>query len=272
MILTTNSYDVDAPEGARPPAVTQHITIRDWKVIGLAAIVFFVVSIPLFKEFKGQRDRQVCKTNLKGIYMAMQQYATMNGDRFPPLYAIGDNMAPQLVDGKPYVWASTIAGLMNQRDSFLCPSSEDGEAMRAIGHEGHEIELTYGMYLAMGTKPYQMLSQPNATALIVETSNNGALDSYDPLPFTDSAGNVVPFDAFMAGYDDSNFELTEKSKWITRLAIRNAKAGYGAKDVHARHLKGIHVIYADGHLGTMLAPSAEVENIYPDAEGMWRVR
>lgn len=275
MILTTNDYDVDTPEGASAPRATQHITLKDWKVISIAVIVFFVVSIPIYKEFRQQRDKQVCKTHMKGTYNAILQYAAVNGDRFPPIYTVGDNGSPYLVGGLPDVWATIVAPYMSRRDSFECSAAEEGEGMPALGTVGVEkknISLTYGMYLPMSTMPYEFLSQDNATALIVETSNHGAMRSFNPVPFTDTSGKVVPFDAFMIGYDDSNAELTEKSKWVTRLAFRGADKGYLAPGVTPRHPKGIHVIYADGHLGTMFAPLAEVQNIYPDVEGMWRVR
>lgn len=270
MIFATNNYDVDAPEGGKP--TTQFITIKDWKVIAVVVVILFFVSVPIYKQFKSQRDEQLCKSNMNGIYKAMMQYSIQNDERFPPLYSIGANGAPLLFDNKPIVWASVVSPYMNKRDSFDCPSIEEGEGMATIGSENVDINLAYGMYVAMGSEPYLLLSQPNSTALLLETSNNGAQGSYNPLPFRDTTGSVVPFDAFMAGYDDSNKELTRKSKWITRLAYRNAKNGYDKPGVVPRHAKGLHIIYADGHLGSLHAPEAEVENLWPDAEGTWRVR
>lgn len=271
--MGNRNYDIDAPEGSSG-AHSQFISIKDWKVIGAVVLILFVVSIPIYREFKQARDEQVCRMNINGVYKAMMQYAASNNDLLPPLYVVGENGAPLLVDGKPFVWASLLGDYMNKRDSFKCPSASVDETMPAntFRRDAEPISLTYGMYVAMGAKPYQTLSQPSATALILETSNSGAERSFNPLPFKDLQGNVVPFDAFMAGYDDSNGPLTPQSKWITRLAFRGADKGYLDTRVTGRHRVGIHVVYVDGHLGKMAAPQAKVENLYPDATGMWRVR
>jgi hypothetical protein len=83
---------------------------------------------------------------------------------------------------------------------------------------------------------------------------------------------VVPFDAFMAGYDDSNGPLTPASQWVTRLAVRGVSNGYKTDGATTRHKQGIHVFYVQGNKGLLQAPDAEIRNIYPDAEGPWRIR
>ncbi|MCH8979333.1 MAG: hypothetical protein IH945_08850 [Armatimonadetes bacterium] len=274
MVLSVGEYDPDEPEGSKRPG-TQYISRKDLRWIFVILVVLVIAALPVFKGMRDQRDKSVCASNIKAIYGSMMLYAALNDDRLPPLYDIGDNGAPMMYDGKPLVWASLLAPAMTKRASFLCPSAEEGEAMPALGDDGEKLvdmELTYGMYLSMGSQPHMRLESPTTTALILETSNNGAMGAFNPLPFRDLSGQVVPFDAFMVGFDDSNVEFTEYTRWVTRLALRGAPDGESLKDAKPRHAAGIHVVYVDGHLGKLFGPDADVDNVYPDLGGLWRSR
>lgn len=273
-MLSTSNYDVDAPEDA-PKSSSAYMSKKDIKWILGALLVLGALGGPLWFAFMEQRDKQVCATNLKGIYDAMLLYAEQNDSRLPPLYHVGENGAPLLQDGKPYVWASLLVPYMNARADFYCPASQKEERMPGLGYDGRnrkDFELSYGMYLPMGAFPHLLASNASDTALLVETTNHGARETYDPLPFRDAKGNVVPFDAFMAGFDDSNEGLTEKSTSVTRLAFRDAKNGYDSKTALPRHGMGIHVFYLDGHRGFLKPASGKIKNLYPDADGPWRTR
>ena len=274
MVFSVGDFDPDEPEGSKRPG-SQYMSRKDLRWIFLILVALGIIATPVFKGMRDQRDKQVCASNIKAVYGSMMIYAALNDDRLPPLYNIGDNGAPMLSDGKPLVWASLLVPYMTKRASFLCPSAEDSEKMPALGDDGRkraDIELAYGMYLPMGAQPHMLLSNLQTTALIAETSNNGALGAFNPLPFRDVSGNVVPFDAFMVGFDDSNFEFTEETRWVTRLALRGATDGESLKDAKPRHGAGIHVVYVDGHLGKLFGSNAEVDNIYPDLGGTWRNR
>ena len=270
-MFTSVNYDVDAPEGAKTGSA--YISKKDWRwIIGVILFVL-IIGVPLWWGFMQQRDKQVCATNMKGIYEAMMLYAADNNDMLPPLYHVGPAGAPMLdAKKRPLVWASLLAKYKNDRAQFFCPAAEDDEKMPAIGDDDETIQLTYGMFVAMGTNPYMLLAKPDDTALIVETSNNGSQGSYNPFPFRDPSGSVVPFDAFMVGYDDSNGAMTAESKAVTRLAIRGVANGYRSKDATPRHGLGIHVFYVNGSKGFLKAPSGELRNIFPDAEGPWRTK
>jgi hypothetical protein len=274
-MLGTQQYDTDAPEGAKQSSA--YMSRKDIKWIVAILIVLFVVGWPVWYAFMEQRDKQVCATNMRGIYEAMMLYAEQNDSRLPPLYHVGENGAPYLSDGKPFVWASLLLPYMNQRAKFYCPASEESERMPTIGYdertdERADFDLTYGMYLPMGTIPHLLATNASDTALLLETTNNGALGTYNPVPFRDANGDVVPFDAFMVGFNDSNEMLTPDSKWVTRLAFRDAAKGYESGKAIPRHGLGIHVIFLDGHKGFFKAPNAKVRNIFPDADGPWRTR
>ncbi len=273
-MLSTTNYDVDAPEDA-PKAGSAYMSKKDIKWIVGILVVLFALGAPLWMAFMEQRDKQVCASNMQGIYGAMMLYAEQNDSRLPPLYHVGENGAPMLSDGKPFVWASLLVPYMNTRANFYCPAAEDEEKMAAIGFDGRrrkDVQLTYGMYLPMGTFPHLLAANSGDTALLVETINHGARDSFNPVPFKDADGNPVPFDAFMVGFNDSNDGLTAESSSVTRLAFRNAKNGYDSKQALPRHGLGIHVFYLDGHKGFLKPASGRIKNLFPDVDGPWRTR
>lgn len=273
MMLTTQQYDTDAPEGA--PQSSAYMSKKDLKWIIAILLILLLVGGPTWYAFLEQRNKQVCATNMKGIYEAMMLYAEQNDDRVPPLYEIGANNAPLLFDGKPHVWASLLLPYMNQRANFYCPASEEVERMPTYGNDGRrraDFELTYGMYLPMGSFPHLLSTNAADTVLLVETTNHGALGTYNPMPFRNEDGDVVPFDAFMVGFNDSNVGLTPESTSVTRLAIKNTAKGYDANNTVPRHGKGIHVFFLDGHKGYFKAPNGKIKNIFPEADGPWRTR
>jgi prepilin-type processing-associated H-X9-DG protein len=273
-MLVTPNYDVDAPEGA-PKSSSAYLSKKDLKWVIAIIVVLGLIGGPLWYAFLEQRNKQVCASNMKGIFEAMLLYSEENDSRLPPLYTVGENGAPMVMDGKPHVWASLLVPYKNARAEFYCPAAEEDEKMPAIGYDGRtrkDFDLTYGMYLPMGAFPHMLAMNSSDTAVLVETSNHGAQETYNPMPFRNAAGQPVPFDAFMAGFDDSNEGLTPDSKFVTRLAFRGASKGYGDEGVLARHGKGIHVFYLDGHKGFMQPPRAEIKNIFPDADGPWRTR
>jgi hypothetical protein len=268
VITTAQQYDVDAPEGAQQNS--SYWSKKDLRYIAGILLIIAVIFTPAYFGFLEQRDKQVCGNNMHAIYNAMMQYAEQNDSRLPPMYEIGGNGAPAISSGKPSVWASQLVPFMNPRANFFCPASKHDERMAANGHDGRvekDFELTYGMYLPMSAFPYLLVANPSNTALIVETSNFGSQGSFNPMPFTDASGKLVPFDAFMVGYDNSNVELTPEAKRVTRLAFRGQ--GQGG---HARHSKGLHIFHIDGHKEFITPGADKIKNIYPEVEGPWRVK
>ncbi len=274
MVSSVGDYDPDEPEGSKKPG-SQYMSRKDLRWIFIIMIVLVGAGMPVWYGMRDQRNKQVCASNIKAIYNSMMLYATLNDDRLPPLYNIGGNGAPMLTGGKPIVWASLLTQSMNKRATFSCPSAEDSEKMPALGDDGNkrvDIELTYGMYLPMGSQAHMLLSNPKTTALIAETSNGGAMGTFNPMPFRDLAGNVVPFDAFMVGFDNSNVDFNEDTRWVTRLALRGAPTGEDLKGAEPRHGAGIHVMFVDGHLGKIFGSRAEVDFLSPDLRGLWANR
>jgi len=271
-MLSTQGYDVDAPEGSTGGG-SAYFSKKDFRVLLVVIPVFFLIATPFWFGYKDKRDKQVCAANMRAVWGAMMEYSELNDSRLPPLYAVGENGAPMLSSGRPYVWASLLADYMNERHSFVCPSAADDEAMEALsaGISGGTLRMTYGMFAPMGAFPHPLLRDPSNTALILETSNHGAQGSYNPLPYRDSSGAAVPFDGFCVAFDDSNSALTPASEWITRLAFRGSSNGYGTES-KPRHSVGLHIIYADSHRGYMKSDKAEVVNLFPEASPPWRTQ
>lgn len=272
MVLSVGDYDPDEPEGSKKSG-SQYMSRKDLRWIVIIIFALLIAGTPVWMGMRDQRNKQVCKTNIRAIHAAMFLYAAENDDRLPPLYHVGDNGAPMLFDDKPIVWASLLVPYMTKRAGFVCPAAEDSEKMSAYADDGDkraDIELTYGMYLPMSSQPHLLLDSPKTTALIAETSNGGAMGTFNPLPFRDLTGKIVPFDAFMIGYDDSNTEFSEETNWVTRLALRETTDGESLKEAKPRHGAGIHVMYVDGHMRLIFGKDAEVKNLYPNLTGLWQ--
>lgn len=270
MILSSVSeYDADNPEGAKG-YTSQYLNKKDVKYIAIALGVLAIAAIPIYGILKKNSDKAACKRNLSGIYKAISIYSEAYDGRFPPLYQQGENATPYLEDGKPIVWASVVAELLPSNASFTCPACIEEEYTRingrAIDTSGREkkitngIDLTYGMFAAMSTRPSSDFSDPSSTILLSETANNGARDTYNPQPYKLSDGTVVPFDGFCIGWDTGNFEyLPGESQFITRLAFYNTKdANFSSEDVKSRHDTHIHAINVDGSLRFLQPTTAKI--------------
>lgn len=268
------SYDADEPEGSKSRG-SGYTSFKDIKWIIVIIIVFIALSYPIYKAFAEQRNKHVCSTHLHGIGQAVLLYAALHDDRLPPLYAVGDNFSPALLPDVPEVWASALSKYTTTSVEFRCPSATDEETMSAVNLNPDQppLELTYGMYSAMSAIPYLLLSSQVDTVLFVETSNYGAEDSFNPVPYTTSDGVEVPFDAFSVAYNTGNFDFDSTTQWVTRLAFRGAgKSGYLGEGVRGRHKQGLNMIYLDGHRGLLQPDQAHVKYLSPDLVGRWRTR
>ncbi|MBX3115593.1 MAG: hypothetical protein KF836_13590 [Fimbriimonadaceae bacterium] len=265
----SGQYDADAPEGEKSLG-TQYVGKKDIKWIFLIAVVLAAMLVPLYKIMKVQSDEASCTRNMKSIAASIQQYAEINDKRFPPIYEPGENGAPVLFNGKPITWAGLLT--LSSGTSFKCPAAEPDEIVRVNGSSFEatmwtkqakkldHIELTYGMLAALNVRAVSDVANEDETILISETSNNGAQNVYNPLPFKLSNGEVVPYDGFSIGYDTSEFLYDDSTKYVTRLAFRNSAGGnFSGSSVKGRHKEGsLHVIFVDGHRGRISPERAAV--------------
>ena len=127
--------------------------------------------------------------------------------------------------------------------SYRCPAVEPGEAgLTRRGKARLDERIAYGFYPPYATEFRANIDDPDETILVAETSDHGALGSYDPRPFKGVS------DAFALGWDDSNVapQSPATTKSITRLAFRDGAKGPYGPDATPRHQAGIHAVTVSG--------------------------
>lgn len=259
------AYDADAPEGDKGYS-SQYINKKDIVRIGIVIVGVVALGIPVFLIMKDGAERTTCKKNIRGAWAALSQYAEGYDQRFPPMFDEGDGGAPYLEKGMPIVWASRVAGMLPSEVDLTCPTAHAEENTKVNGRlvsrtRGPEevvsdhINLSYGMYGPLSSRPVSDILDEAGTVLIGETANHGARGTYNPVPFVNSAGEEVPFDGFQIGWDTQNRGFLESgsvldAEAVTRMAFYNTSDGDFAKaGVRARHDSFVFVVYVNGTLG-----------------------
>jgi hypothetical protein len=265
MIFWTAPYDPEEDEGRRRPA---HITSREVKIILVVIVLAAVLLYPVYLRLMDDRNRHVCRTNLGNIGKALQFYAEANNDRLPPLYVTSvTGYEPRLFEDGPFTWISLIAPYIREggQNTFACPAGHDDELVRNENAEPDQpaIPSNYGMFAGLSAMPRSSISNPSQTVLVSETSNRGARNTYNPIPFRAPHGQPIP-DGFHIGFDTSNFTPLDNSpvelaraQAATRLAFPNTSNGRFQIEGGGRHpgvvegaegdlhIFGVHVLYPD---------------------------
>jgi hypothetical protein len=279
MILHTEAYDPTDPDD-RPKS--NYLTLRDVKVVIIALLVASLLLWPAVMRMIAARDKHLCKDHLGQVAKALLLYAEDNLGRLPPLYVQGDNFEPRQFKSGANTWITLIAGgVRDAQKSFNCPAAHDEEAASNEGPGGTTVRSTYGMFAAVAAAPIDNIPNPSSTAMVAETANRGARDTYNPLPLKSKDGQMVD-DGFVIGFDNSNFtpvdggmDVLERSKFATRLAFYGTGKGVFEKEGLARHVGGIHILYADSHIETLPPTIANLRRMAgegSDIIGAWAVR
>jgi hypothetical protein len=249
------AYDPSAPEGSEPSR-SQYVSKKDVRIVLVGVILLAIAAYPIYKMLERNAQRSVCATNLGAIAKAISQYAEVHDERFPPIMRTGPNLEPDLgTSGYPYTWASDISEIMSPRSSFKCPAAQNEEITTIEGRE-KIIQSSYGMYAPYGGYLRTLVPNPDQTVLIAETTNFGALATYDPTPFKTIDGQTVKFDGFVIGWNNTNNDPDDKSDKVTRLAFPETSGGVFRKDGPMRHDGGIHALNCSGAmLGHLLKPT-----------------
>jgi hypothetical protein len=268
---TNQAYDPNAVDGDSYRG-TNYVTKKDFRIIIAGVLVLTVMLIPIYKVLEGNSQKARCAQNMAAIANGLGQYAALHDDRFPPLMRTAGD-APDLGDkGLPFTWASDVQEFMNTRASFLCPTAQPNEVVNTESLKGEILPVTYGMYAPYSGYLRSMIDDPDMTVIVAETSNYGANDTYNPLPFKDAQGRNIPFDGFAIGLNDQNFYGTENSKYVTRLAFPGSAGGKFEEKGQTRHDGGIHAITATGSASPLLKPNdAVVSKQFGLPGGIWRV-
>jgi hypothetical protein len=276
VILTTDQYDPDSPEGSRSLG-TQYLGKKDLLWIGGILAVLTIFLIPVYQHLKSDAEKSTCRNNLRSIGAAIQIYASGNDDRFPPIYVQGENESPYLEKGYPIVWATTVAPFLNVKASFRCPSAQNEEVTLVTNHPERgdkPLELTYGMYVGLSSAAVGDVSDPDQTILVTETANEGAVNTFNPKPFTLLDGTRVPFSGFMVGWNNSNSQFDDQTQSVTRLAIYGTGDGdFDNPKASFRHGDRIFAIRADLSLASLQnARDLVVKRNAFELQGLWGAR
>ncbi|MBS1716353.1 MAG: hypothetical protein JSS72_01320 [Armatimonadetes bacterium] len=272
ILFQVESFDPSAPEGDSGPAKSQYLTKKDAYVILVSLVVLGICLIPVYKKLMDGRNDHLCKENLASIAKAMSLYTVQNDESLPPGFTTNMNGSPYLANGKPITWVTLLEPFMNPRSSFKCPTADESENVKTAGTSaGKVLESSYGMYLPYAGYPMNLISNPNDVILCTETSNLGAMESYDPKPYHDPSGAVSPVDGFVIGWDDGNDHF-EAGKFVTRLAIRKTKnAEFDSQTAETRHSGGLYAITPGGNLKRIKSSDARITMLGTNPQGLWAV-
>jgi hypothetical protein len=259
------AYEADEPEGSKSRG-SQYLTKREAKGLAIAMVVIVGILFWVYTIFRPGAEKAQCMLNVKAISDAVRLYAQENNDRLPPAYVVGSGEAPYLVHGRPLTWVATLQHFMNPRRNFRCPSAHPDEVSYVANAKDatRALPLTYGMYVGASLAAVGQIADPDRTVVIAETSNAGALDTYNPHPLRDAQGRASPVDGFLIGYDTGNFEFGLDTRRVTRLAFPGSRTRQEGEGVGGRHTGRIHVLYVSGRAGTVGPAFAET---FPEAVG-----
>ncbi len=261
------AYDPTAPEGESSPG-SQYMTRKDAKWIVIAAVGITVAMIPVYLSMREKAYRATCVKNMNGIMEALVLYSTQHDDRFPPLF--NDNGAGEpdtSLGGYPYTWVSDVYSLKSDRVDFVCPSaSPDEYAYSANPTGGDPIPSTYGFYAPYASYSTQMVDHPETVVILAETSNHGANDTFDPLPY-----QSTKYDGFAITWNNDNKWPDQDTRQVTRLAFPGSKDGSSSK-AGARHGQVINAITAS-RMKIFLSPGDLMTDYNPakySLSGYWQ--
>jgi len=241
----SDAYDPQATE-EEASSKSQHMTFKDIRVLGVVILVTALILYPVYQMGRKKSEKAQCVNNLKAMGDAIALYANDHDDGLPVLFREENGVPAVNKRGLPYTWVSDISKYMNKRASFRCPSADEKEVVYVEDPTDSKLKIpcTYGMYAAYSGYKTFNIDLPERTVLLAETSNQGAMTSFDPLPFKDKDGKPIP-DGFVIGWSDSNLQGGPASKSPTRLAFRDSANGDFSKAA-GRHDEGIHALVASG--------------------------
>lgn len=280
ILFGAESFEADEPEGSAQRG-SQYMSRKDARFILLAIVVFTLISIPAYQYYKRQGEKSICSNNMRAIAQAILTYSTDNDDRLPIAFYPDEAGNPVLEQGLPITWATLVEGGKSERASFRCPSANPQEVTRVTPFVSKKpIELTYGMFAGASGRTERGYDRPTESVLLAETSNNGALNTYNPLSFGEKFEN----DGFLIGLDVSNAQGAalkdaldfiradiqrgagdpdkqglKEPNFVTRLAFPESAKGKFDSTTGMRHDNGIHAIYVDGRLGLLKPGAARVD-------------
>jgi len=264
IFLATQSAEEDREERRLRARYTSK---KDLVWILIIVTVIVVIAAAMIRAQGPNRDKTICRRNLKHIADAMLSYSLQESDVLPPAYYMEPDGSP-VVDaetGAPITWMSLIEPHMGSRTDFVCPSADPAERTTDFSFQKGvgSFASTYGMYRGLSCVPLNRIPNSGTSVLIAETSESGAGGTYDPEPF----GKGKP-DGFLIGWDNGNLDFDRTTKSVTRLAFGKSSNGYSETST-TRHPEEIFGITAESGLVSLARSSAAVQQDAPRLKGRW---
>ncbi len=208
----------------------------------LAAILF-----PVFARARENARRASCMSNLKQIGLGMMMYVQDNDERYPT-YGYSASHIPGVVaptatyggDWYPspstnWFWQNMIYPYVKSVQVFICPSSPNA---------GEPYKAPSGNY-----GPYSRQYGANTDLF----PNGGYGGSGLSMAVVNSPANtyaIMDSSFYVIGYANANAAPTNSNYYLPGIcSIYPPTSGtYPSDCTNGRHLEGVNVAYADGHV------------------------
>lgn len=243
-----------------------YMSRREFRIILIVSLILIIPGYFAYSGCKRQRDYVVSKENLNAIFGALSLYAQDNNDGLPMVY----HLAPDgkiLIDGyvRPVVWANLALSYMDARKMNNPSSLNDWDfIVTKPGSGGEGTPVSYGMLSSLSTARFYDVNNPSECILLAETISSGLQNSLNPIPLD------VDKDGFAIGYDDSNFGITDNSKYATRLAFTAKQKGGNFSQLRPLHNeKGTLGISVSGTLRVIRVSDLTIPRNGKVAVGPW---
>lgn len=264
LLSTNNEPDDRTDELPR----SGHLSRKDLKVLAVGLVVFGAILGLVYYYMLRDAERKICRTNMSAVFKAISLYAIDNDSQLPPTHQmVPGSIEPVVENGAAITWVTSVSQYIDPKRDFVCPSASPEEYAMNQGYSEtkgtYSIPSTYGLYAAMSAVSISLVQNPSDVILLAETSNKGARDTYDPLPFD------APYDGFLVGWDTNNVWPTDETAFVTRLAFYNGSKGPYGKEAIPRHDKGIHMFTVEGSMITAEPPAADVRMNQGVPVGQW---
>lgn len=193
----------------------------------LAAILF-----PVFARARENARRSSCSSNLKQLGLAFMQYTQDYDESYPGYYNSTTEPAPggNWVPGVWY-WPQILYPYHKSNQVFVCPSGVGAMSNAPVGgHYGANLLITTNVAAGVASLKQSALSGPAGTYLAADW------------------GNIIMHPAYAPGPDYTNFYLPGSGKLGGMPASPDISSVYQGDYQNGRHLEGINIAFADGHV------------------------
>ena len=241
-------------------------------ILILAAILFPVILSAQKGAYKSQ-----CMTNMKQIYLAINQYTGDNAGKVPPMHYYGTPPTTSYISppigsnlrdpNYPYTWFHAIGRYMKNNDLFLCPSIT--EAMSAfffnVRIQGEQVFSTYGMNWRYsndgglgGVDPNNISQAANKVHMgIIQTLDSPADPAKTVLLIeTQQASDSTPCPRYVGDAPALAVQGTQGGNVAIFSDVYPYSRGIRWQDypfIPFSHSGGTNIILSDGHAGFVRA-------------------